>query len=152
MGILDPLFSLRQFALFSHAEASLGSRRLRREKKKARVGTPFPLSNVPRASTIIIFLIIVFFVSCNPWGSLCLGERKSYVHYFVFLYTWFTSIMKRSCCADGGVAGESRLHSELFSTNQGYWYTKLHNRNERQWNIEITCCSFWTWRTWGSQW
>ena len=61
MGILDALFSLRQFALFSHAEASLGFRRLRREKKKARVGTPFPLSNFPRASTIIIFLIIVFF-------------------------------------------------------------------------------------------
>ena len=62
MGILDPLFSLRQLALFSHAEASLGFRRLRREKKKARVGTRFPLSNVPRASTIIIFIIIVFFM------------------------------------------------------------------------------------------
>ena len=62
MGILDPLFSLRHFALFSHTEASLGFRRLRREKKKARVGTRFPLSNVPRASTIIIFLIIVFFL------------------------------------------------------------------------------------------
>ena len=38
------------------------SGRLRREKKEARVGTRFPVSNVPRASTIIIFLIIVFFL------------------------------------------------------------------------------------------
>ena len=125
----------------SHAEASLGFRR--REKKKALVGTRFSLSNVPRASTIIIFIIMVFFFHGIPEGtSVQERERESYVHYFVFLYTWFNSIMKRSCCADGGVAGESRLHSELFSTNQGYRYTKLHNRNKRQWNIEITCCSF----------
>ena len=124
----------------SHAEASLGFRR--REKKKARVGTRFSLSNVPRASTIIIFIIMVFFFMESLREPLFRRERESYVHYFVFLYTWFNSIMKRSCCADGGVAGESRLHSELFSTNQGYRYTKLHNRNKRQWNIEITCCSF----------
>ena len=124
----------------SHAEASLGFRR--REKKKARVGTRFSLSNVPRASTIIIFIIMVFFFMESLREPLLRRERESYVHYFVFLYTWFNSIMKRSCCADGGVAGESRLHSELFSTNQGYRYTKLHNRNKRQWNIEITCCSF----------
>ena len=86
MGILDPLFSLRQLALFSHAEASLGFRRLRREKKKARVGTRFPLSNVTRASTIIIFIIIVFF-SWNPWGSLCLGERERVVFIILFSFT-----------------------------------------------------------------
>ena len=57
------------------------SGRLRREKKKARVGTRFPLSNVPHASTIFIFITIVFF-SWNP-----------YVHYFVFVFTWFISIM-----------------------------------------------------------
>ena len=35
---------------------------MRREKKKARVSTPFPLSNVPgRASTIFIFIIKFFF-------------------------------------------------------------------------------------------
>ena len=95
MGILDRLFSLRQFALFSHAEASLGFRRLRREKKKARVGTRFPLSNVPRASTIIIFIIIVFFFMESLREPLFRRERErdSYVHYFVFLYTWFNSIM-----------------------------------------------------------
>ena len=88
MGILD----LRQFALFSHAEASLGFGGLRREKKKARVRTRFPLSNVPRASTIIIFIIIVFFFHGIPEGA-SVYERKRYVHYFVFLYTWFNSIM-----------------------------------------------------------
>ena len=29
--------------------------------------------------------------------------------------------------SDGGVAGEIRLHSELFGTIQGYRRTKLHN-------------------------
>ena len=46
----------------------------------------------------------------------------------IVLYIVHVSIMQRSCNAKGGVAGESRLHSELFSTNQGYRYTKLHNR------------------------
>ena len=91
MGILDALFSLRPFALFSHAEASLGLGRLRREKKEARVGTRFPVSNVPRACTIIIFLIIVFFCFMESLREPLF--RESYVHYFVFLYTWFNSIM-----------------------------------------------------------
>ena len=38
------------------------SQRLRREKKKAREGTPSSLSKVLRASTIIIFLNTVFFL------------------------------------------------------------------------------------------
>ena len=146
MGILDPLFSLRQFtcrSFFGFQE--------KREKESASGDSLLSFQRSPRVYNNY-FCYYGFFFSWNPWGNLCLGERESYVHYFVFLYTWFNSIMKRSCCADGGVAGESRLHSELFSTNQGYRYTKLHNRNKRQWNIEITCCSFWTWRTWGSQW
>ena len=84
MGILDPLFSLRQFVLFSHAEASLGFRRLRREKKKARVGTRFPLSNVPRASTIIIFLIIVFFFMESLREPLFRRERVMFIILFSF--------------------------------------------------------------------
>ena len=84
MGILDPLFSLRQFALFSHAEASLGFRRLRRETKKARVGRRFPLSNVPRASTIIIFIIIVFFFMESLREPLFRRERVMLIILFSF--------------------------------------------------------------------
>ena len=86
MGILDPLFSLRQLALFSHAEASLGFRRLRREKKKARVGTRFPLSNVPRASTIIIFIIIVFFME-SLREPLFRRERERVMFIILFSFT-----------------------------------------------------------------
>ena len=84
MGILDPLFSLRQLALFSHAEASLCFRRLRREKKKARVGRRFPLSNVPRASTIIIFIIIVFFFMESLREPLFRRERVMLIILFSF--------------------------------------------------------------------
>ena len=87
MGILDALFSLRQFALFSHAEASLGFRRLRREKKKARVGTRFPLSNVTRASTIIIFIIIVFFFMESLREPLSRRERERVVFIILFSFT-----------------------------------------------------------------
>ena len=42
MGILDSLFSLRQFALFSHAEASLGFRETEKREKESVSGDAFP--------------------------------------------------------------------------------------------------------------
>ena len=42
MGILDVLFSLRPFALFSHAEASLGFREAEKREKGSASGDAFP--------------------------------------------------------------------------------------------------------------
>ena len=91
MGILDPLFSLRHFALFPHTEASLGFRRLRREKKKARVGTRFPLSNVPHASTIFISIIIVFFFMESLGEPLFRRDRVMFIILFSFSLGLFLS-------------------------------------------------------------
>ena len=66
----------------SHAEASLGFRR--REKKKARVGTRFSLSNVPRASTIIIFIIMVFFFHGIPEGTSAQERERELCSLFCF--------------------------------------------------------------------
>ena len=42
MGILDALFFLRQFALFSHAEASLGFGEAEKREKESASGDAFP--------------------------------------------------------------------------------------------------------------
>ena len=42
MGILDALFSLRQFALFSHAAASLGFGEAEKREKESASGDAFP--------------------------------------------------------------------------------------------------------------
>ena len=51
----------------------------------------------------------------------------------------------RSCWWERGVAGETRLHSELFRAIQGRWFTQRHNRIKRQWNGGITRCAIWAW-------
>ena len=70
------------------------SGRLRREKKKARVRTPFPLSNVPRTSTIFILINIGFFMeSLREPLFRRERERENYVHDFVFFTLGLNSIM-----------------------------------------------------------
>ena len=92
MGILDPLFSLRQFALFSHAEASLGFRETEKREKESASGDSFPsFQRSPRVYNNYFYFYFFFMESLRE--PLFRRERESYVHYFVFLYTWFNSIM-----------------------------------------------------------
>ena len=65
------------------------SGRLRREKKKARVGTRFPLSNVPHASTI--FIIIVFFFMESLGEPLFRRDRVMFIILFSFSLGLFLS-------------------------------------------------------------
>ena len=76
MGILDPLFSLRHFALFPHTEASLGFRETEKREKESARGDAFPSSQRSPRVYNFYFYYYCFFFSWNPWGSLCLGETE----------------------------------------------------------------------------
>ena len=62
MGILDALFSLRQFALFSHAAASLGFGEAEKREKESASGDAFPsFQRSPRVYNNYFYYYLFFF-------------------------------------------------------------------------------------------
>ena len=81
MGILDPLFSLRQFtcrSFFGFQE--------KREKESASGDSLLSFQRSPRVYNNY-FCYYGFFFSWNPWGNLCLGERERVIFITLFSFT-----------------------------------------------------------------
>ena len=91
MGILDPLFSLRHFALFPHTEASLGFRETEKREKESARGDAFPsFQRSPRVYNFYFYYYRFFFME-SLGEPLFRRDRVMFIILFSFSLGLFLS-------------------------------------------------------------